>query len=107
MPGEKRGHAGVGGAEPAGHIQYPLAAQQMDHPTQPADADPAHKAGLESFLFNKTAADTHIAFAVQHRLHNLHQVGGVVLAVAVHLHGDIIAMMYGIQVAALHIAAYP
>ena len=52
--------------------------------------------GVVTKLYNKAAADAHIAFAVQHGLHDLHQVGGVVLAVAVHLHGDDIAVLPGV-----------
>ena len=99
------GHGQIGGAEAAGDIQHTLAAEQTNHTAQPADADPAHKACLEAFFFNKAAADAHVIDAVQHRLHDLHQVGGVVLAIAVHLYGDIIAVAHGVQVAALHAAA--
>ena len=105
VPGKIGGHPRIGRAEAAGHIQHPMPGQQENQPAQEPDADPTHKAGLEALFFDKAAADAHIAFAVQHGLHDLHQVGGVVLAVAVHLHGHIIAVAHGIQVAALHVAA--
>ena len=60
---------------------------------------------LKTAFFNKTAADGHIELIVYNWLTNFGQIAWVVLTVTVHLNGDIIVMLYGVQITGLYAAA--
>ena len=96
MVGKIGGQFLVAGAEAAGGVQYAHAAQKTDHHADEVDAQPAHEARLKALLRDKTAADAHVQPALGHGPHHVRQKQRVVLAVAVHLHGDVIAVLPGV-----------
>jgi hypothetical protein len=101
--GERLDRPSVGRAEAAGAIGHiDPAAQQPQHLAQHPRSELAHERLAIAGPLEKSRADDEVEVLIQQMLHQPHDFARPMLAVAVHLHGDVVPAERREAVARLH-----